>query len=285
MNIRFRETVIESYGKEYDNVLIAGDGEIKFFFQFEDEQDINNENNEFSYSMHYEDTGGPQIINFDIEEICSLYKTLPCARDSFWARMGVPIKIHLDAIDDVMTKKGIIQYRLNSDEIWKDIYSKDNYKPKFYFMDDNNYCSNSLEWLPPENMQETLCAQIRVLLYDDNNNETEKISECFPIYSNRLEASIEYQKEEYVVGENLTYQISIDSDHSIKRINIYLDSGRGETLFSEEIQDNNYETIYSFTIPNNNYVSNYCYLNIEIKDIRENSVQVKSQSFKNPTKY
>ncbi|ETR70918.1 MAG: hypothetical protein OMM_02885 [Candidatus Magnetoglobus multicellularis str. Araruama] len=281
MNIKFQEHILESYGKEYDNVLIAGDGYIKFFLQFEDEQEVNTENNEWLFSIHYEDQGGPVITRFDIEEICSLYKTLPCNRDVFWARMGEVIKVHLYAQDDVMITKGVIQYRLNSSDTWKDIYSKENHYPNFHFINDNNYNSNRIEWLPHDNIQETLCAQIRVLLYDDNNNETEKISDCFPIYSNRLEANIESQKKEYTVGENLTYQISIDSDHSIERINIYLDSGSGETIFNEAIQDNNYLTSYIWTIPNkNNYVSNFCYLTLEIQDNKENSIKVKSQPFK-----
>jgi len=182
VKVRFRSTPWISGETTYDNVLVSGESFIKFYFQFADEQDVNNNNNQEVYTINYIDLGGPTIQRFEIVERCSMYKTVSCVFDDFWARMGHTLEIKLDAKDDVLIKKLIIQYRYNTSELWAEMYSQDHNSPNFTFSH-NNYSSDTYEWLIPSNLEETDSAQIRVLLYDDKNNETIQESELFSIYT------------------------------------------------------------------------------------------------------
>jgi len=163
----------------------------------------------------------------------------------FWARMGEELQIIVQAEDDIMVSKGIVQYKLHADDPWTALSTQLNESPDFSFY---------YKWVIPTDFAPTDEAQIRVLLYDDANNETIRTSEMFSIYSNRIEASIEPTLLTYKVGQDLTYNIENDSDNTISNLEVSLLFAGGKTINSEyNVNGIVIANPYTWTIPDNNY--------------------------------
>ncbi|NQV16807.1 fibronectin type III domain-containing protein, partial [bacterium] len=286
VTVQFRDRVWESNGVVYDNVLVSGESQIRFYFAYDDGQDVNSTNNEMLYTINYVDAGGPVITYFDIREYGSMYEDWGT---SFWARMGQELRIIIEAHDDIKVARGIIELNYdNTTENWVLLYDGTNDYDNMQFYSD--YCigcsqcgSNFVDWPIPTGIQTTDNAQVRVRLYDDKNNETIKISEIFSIYSNRIDVTIEPNLSAYTVGEDLTFAIVNDSDNDIRSIEVRLLYGSGsQTIYSEQ-NDNGIVAAdqYQWNIPDANYYSSQnCYLELEITDIRGNTKTVRSSRFK-----
>lgn len=269
MKLNFQETVFEHNGVTYDNVLVSGDSQARFYFLNEDDQDINKENNTQNYNIYYEDAGGPALQYFDVREYGSMYEEW--SKGIFWARTGENLSIIFEAVDDVMIEKIMAQYRYHANDTWTTFHVEFPNRP---------YFSTSLNWEIPLNIQLTDDAQVRILIYDDNENETIKNSELFSIYSSRLEATIEPTNLFFPVGSELTYNIMVDSDNEIEKIEVDL-SGAG-TIYHEENENGIViADQYSWHIPNDNYYSSKnCYLELIVEDIRGNIRNHRSDRFR-----
>ncbi|CAN2047707.1 hypothetical protein GMMP1_40048 [Candidatus Magnetomoraceae bacterium gMMP-1] len=271
VEVEFRDDIWEKNGITYDNMLISGDSEVKFYFSNDDNQDTVKSDNELIKSINYVDAGGPVIDYFQIRE-CGQIMHDPTT--DFWARAGQEMTISIQAHDDVMVKNVKIEYRLNVNDDFNLL--------KEWINDDDDFDSFH-DWLIPEDIQPTDEAQIKLSLYDDQNNETVKITPLFSIYSNRIDVSIQPIQSSYKLGDMLDFTISNDSDYNIKEIRTELCYGSScEEIYRES--DSNGITIqseYQWSIPDRStYISNYSYLNLEITDIRYNTKEVQSSEFK-----
>lgn len=286
ITVQFRDRLWESNGVVYDNVLVSGETQIRFYFAYDDGQDVNSANNERLYTINYVDAGGPVVTYFDLRERGSMYSDWNI---QFWARMGQDLTIVIEAHDDIKVARGIIELRYdNTTDNWILLYDGTNDYDNMHFY--SEYCTgctscggNFIDWRIPTEIQPTDNAQVRVHLYDDKNNETIKTSEVFSIYSNRIDAAIESNLSAYTVGEDLTFAIVNDSDNDISSIEVRLLYGSGsQTIYSEQ-NDSGIVIAnqYQWNIPDKNYYSSQnCYLEFTITDIRGNAKTVRSSRFK-----
>ncbi|ETR67434.1 MAG: hypothetical protein OMM_11603, partial [Candidatus Magnetoglobus multicellularis str. Araruama] len=188
-------------------------------------------------------------------------------------RAGQDISISISAVDDVRIQHIILQAKYALSENYQIL--------KEWTNDDDDFSSNTA-WSIPDDTQTTDESQIRVLLYDDQDNETIKETDCFSIYSNNMNSTISPLQAIYKEGNVLTYAISNTSDHAISNIDVGLCLGS----YCDNIirlSDNtglSLQTSYEWSIPTNNqYVSQNLYLKMEIIDVRGNAKEVISNTF------
>ena len=270
VKVRFRDNLFEYNGIVYDNVLVSGQSQIDFRFYYVDSQDVGSANNNYVHSIEYEDAGGPVIDYFILREYGGMYDP---TYDIFWARMGKELQVLVDAEDDVMIARGVVQFRLHQTEAWCDIYSCDNAA---------SYLDFNYKWPVPTNIETTDDAQIRIVLYDDKGNETVRESDPFSIYSNRLGAEIQLESQTYEVGGELVYSVLTEGDYEIDMISVDLEYGaKSEDVVHFYDEDGLLvSNPYTWTIPdNNNYASQNCYLSVRVSDIRGNEVEAVSERF------
>ncbi|MGA1869572.1 MAG: NBR1-Ig-like domain-containing protein [bacterium] len=285
VTVQFRDRVWESNGKIYDNVLVSEESQIKFYFSYEDAQDVDTANNEYTYTINYIDAGGPVVTHFNLREYGSMYD----GTGIFWARMGQELTIVIEAYDDIRVARGIIDLRYDSTtDDWILLYDGTNDYDYIQFYSGScpnctNTGGNFIDWLIPTEIQPTNNAQIRVRLYDDKGNETIKTSELFSIYSNRIDADILPTLPAFTVGQDLTFSILNDSDNEIRHIEVKLLHGSSSELIYSEENDNGivFLSQYNWEIPDKNYYSSQnCYLELIITDIRGNARKVRSDRFR-----
>jgi hypothetical protein len=273
--VRFMDNIWNKNGVSYDNVLSAGTSQIRFFFAQNNEQDIDLSNNTYLTTIEYVDMGGPVLEKLYIREHYNTCYGPKCsnANYDFWARAGQDISINISAVDDVRVQQVVLQAKYALSDNYQEL--------KNWTHDDDDFYANT-KWSIPDDIQTTDEAQIRVLLYDNQNNETIKETACFSIYSNNINASIAPLQAIYKEGNILTYAISNTSDHAISNIDVGLCLGS----YCDNIirlSDNtglSLQTSYEWTIPTDNqYVSQNLYLKMEIIDVRGNSKEVISNTF------
>jgi len=269
VKVKFRDSVDTIYDKIYDNVLVAGESKIKFYFAYEDEQDVDISNNEKEIIINYEDNSAPTVESFNIREYGQMYNSYS---NLFWARAGKNLEIIINARDDLKIKQCIYEYRLHPNDNWIEIETINN---------NYDYYSELYEWPIPNNIHPSDEAQIRVSLYDDQNNEKIKVSELFSIYSSKISAKIEPVEPPFKVGNMLKYKVILDTDHAIQRISTRLYGGRSEEIYEDYNKDGmSLPTQFQWAIPNqNSYFSKNSYLKLNIEDIRGNSFEVFSNKF------
>ncbi len=282
VEIKFRTDIWESGGVTYDNILVSGDSQVKFLFNWNDEQDVNWDNNSFTLPIHYEDAGGPVIDYFDLREYGSMYENwLP----EFWARMGRELRIVVQAHDDIMVARFVVQQRFHQADAWVTIHDQTNESEHLTIIQEEfGNGSSSFIWPVPTGIETTNDAQFKILLYDDNDNLTERESEPFPIYSNRVEASIQPVSGVFKVGETLSFNANFDGDNTVTHVTVKLIYGSRADSDIFLVNDDNGVTVSNpvqWSIPENNiYASENCYLEFHVSDNRGNGVDVRSERFR-----
>lgn len=270
VNVTFRETIWEHNGVIYDNVLVSGDSQIRFYFAYDDDQDVNNGNNEMLYTINYVDAGGPVVTYFDLRAHGSMYENWGV---EFWAIMGNNLWIIVQARDDIKVAKCIYQYRIHANDPWITLSTQ---------LNESSFFNKSYEWNIPTDITLTDDAQVRALLYDDQNNETMQTSETFSIYSNYINGTIEPVYDSYKVGTPLSYEVTGDSDNQIVGVAVKILYGAHIESIYNEYDENGImiSSQYQWDIPdNNNYSSINCFLELTIEDNRGNAVTVRSSRF------
>ena len=286
VEVEFRDSTWERDGIVYDNVLVSGDSQIKFFFSMEDDQDINLNNNEIIADINYVDAGAPVIDYFYLDEHGRMYSSWDI---EFWARMGKELTVILDAHDDIQVSRGIVDVRYDStSENWINLYDGINDSDAFNFnlegcKDNVTYGGgNFVKWLIPEDIQITDNAQVRIRLYDDQGNLEERYSDTFSIKSNYIEATIEPSNALCKVGNVLDFNLNCSSDNAIRSIHVDLKYGSDKCDVYHQFDDNGIEinNPYQWSIPNNNrYASQHCYLICQLEDVAGNGIEIQSGRF------
>jgi len=279
VTIRFYNDILEYNGVEYDNVLISGQSKVRFKIESNEFED--GSNNYYEYVINYENVGAPKITYFNLKQNSSLY--LPEVNPDFYAIMGHKLQVGIKAIDDIQVSKGIVQYRLNSNDFWKTLIEEHNKGEMFSFCYDNEYggttCAEFYEWKIPDTIQPTDSAQIKVILFDDQNLQAEIISDPFTIVSNKINGNISLSKQNYKIGEKISFDMNLQSDNKIMSVTVFLSSAGGIYYDVNEngLPDNIH---YEYTIPNNNsYASNNCILSMYLRDDVGNKITIESEPF------
>ncbi|MCX6579250.1 MAG: fibronectin type III domain-containing protein [Candidatus Aminicenantes bacterium] len=279
VEVKFRTDVFVNGGTIYDNILASGASQVKLSFFWNDDQDINLENNKFIAPINYIDAGGPVIDYFDLREFGSMYEALSTR---FWARMGKELKVIVQAHDDIKVARLVIQQRYHQADAWVTIHDQTNQTDYLYIVQEGRLPSDSFYWPVPINIPVTADAQIKVILYDDQGNVTEKISNPFSIVSNRLEATIAPLSSTYKVSNTLQCNINKTADNPITlaEINLIYGSQSERIYYSYNANGITINNPISWLIPNNNnYASDYCYLRCKLEDDKGNTVTVLSDKF------
>ena len=260
----FRDEVIEKYGTVYDNILISGSSQIKFYFDYPDKNDISLTNNELVVPINYTDTYKPEITYFHLYAI-----GITDITDYFWAIREKPLLIALGTKDNDALSKIIYEYRPNQSSDWDELYTE---------MENLKQTSFSYTWDIQENLTLTDTAQIRVRIYDNKNNQQEVISDPFPIYSNNTSATIETSKTLLKTGDSLEYSISFSSENTIEFVEILLEAGSNYTYLKRFNPGGASGGQYQWTIPSG-YISKNCYLILTLTDNRGNENEFRSDKF------
>ena len=260
IKVKFQYELINNNGQLYDNILIPGESKINFFFTPVHDQDLELSNNEYIVTIHYNDINAPQLTNFHL----NAYGDWP---DSWWALQGNPLSVSFQAEDDILISEIMLQYRLFLTNQWETIRQQtiSQQKTDFFY-----------QWKIPENIVLTNNAQIQILLYDGQNNETVIQSDPFAIHSNAISATIAIPNNEYMVNEQLSYTITTQMDNPIKNYTVRLIYGSETTIIQYhecEIQQGRW------TINDNQYVNKNCYLEMTLYDIYANEIIVTSEPF------
>ena len=260
MRIVFYYDILEKNGKIFDNVLIAGESKVKFFFDPVNEQDIDSSNNQNTLNIYYNDINKPVIDYFRIKAN---------GRDltNSWALFGEPLQTVLKVADDLLISEIIVEFRFSQNSQWQIINQSD----------ENHYIVNtSYSWSIPEKISPTEDAQIQVHIFDKQKNETIIQSEPFAIYSNFLNASILLEKNVYNVDEQIIYTITSQMANPLNHYEVkLLFNTDSETIhFQEQVFE-----LGIWTISNNKYVSSNCYLELKVQDIYYNEFTIKSEIF------
>jgi len=265
---------VDQSGETYDNILVSGESQVKFYFYIDDDQDIRKTNNEKIVSIFFEDSGGPVIEVFRLTEDLRM-EIVPTSTtpSRFWAKMGNIMEIWVRAQDDLLISQCNVDYKLDNNSNWKNICT--------HTHNDNNL-SHTCPWEIPENIEPTDEAIIKVTLIDSQGNETIKESDIFSIYSNNLKASIEASNTTFQVNKPLNFKISYESDYDIKSINVDLNYSAFSDDIYYENDDNGLEIkddTYSWTPDENKYASTKCTLRLTIRDIKRNEFIIESEIF------
>ena len=279
VSIRFWNDILEYDGIEYDNVLISGKSKIRFKIEsygFED-----GSNNNYDYDINYENSGAPNITYFNLKQNISMYT--PELNPDFYAIMGQNLQIGIKAIDDIQISKGIVQYRLSATDFWKTLIEENNNGEMFSFCNDNEYggttCAEFYVWKIPDTIQSTDSAQVKVILFDDQNLKTETTSDPFSIVSNKIEGNISLSKLNYKVGEKISFDINLQSENKIMSMAVFLTSA-GAIYYDANENGLPDHIHYEYTIPNNNnYASNNCRLSMYLRDDVGNKITIESKQF------
>jgi hypothetical protein len=279
VDVQFRTYIIENNGLTYDNILVSGESQVKLSFNWNHPQDMNWDNNWETVDIYYEDAGGPVIDYFDLREHGSMY--LDWVLD-FWARMGEYLVVIVNAHDDVKVARFVVQQRYHQSDAWTTLYDQTNDSQTLIITQQGGY-SNGFVWPVPTDIEPTDDAQFKVILYDDKNNITERVSEPFSIVSNRLEATIEPLASTYKVGETLQFNINCSSDNTIIRVETILIHGSHSEsgIYSDYNESGvNINNPCEWNIPGYNYyVSENCYLRCVLEDNKGNILTVLSNKF------
>ena len=262
----FRDEIINKYDVEYDNILIPGNSQIKFCFANPDQYDISLSNNEKIVSITYTDTKQPEINYIELKATGITNVT-----DYFWAIREEPLIIYVGVKDDDKISKCTYEYRLNQNDNWEEFYTEeDNSKLQQY----NQSCS----WDIPDKTPQTDTAQIKVSVFDNQNNKSEKISNLFSIYSSEIRATIETDKTIYQTGDTLNYSISFHSANIITFAEILLEVGSNHEYLKEFDPKGATSGQYQWSIPHG-YLSKNCYLLLKLIDNRKNEKEFRSEIF------
>ncbi|MGD2091709.1 MAG: fibronectin type III domain-containing protein [Candidatus Aminicenantes bacterium] len=279
VDVQFRTYIIENNGQTYDNILVSGDSQVKLSFNWNHPQDMNWDNNWEIVDIYYEDSGGPVIDYFDLREHGSMYENWVL---DFWARMGEDLVVIVNAHDDVKVTRFVVQQRYHQADAWTTVYDQTN-DSQTLIITQQGSSSNGFVWPVPTDIEPTDDAQFKVILYDDKNNVTEKISEPFSIVSNRLEATIEPLASTYKVGETLQFNINCSSDNTIIRVKTSLIHGSHceSSIYSDYNESGvTINNPCEWNIPGDNfYVSDNCYLELLLEDDKGNMLNVLSNKF------
>jgi len=266
----------------YDNVLIAGDSKIKFYFKNEDEQDVDSSNNSFEIPVNYKDKGKPIIEYFNLSEYGSMYYS---SDDYFWARMGHKLHITVKAYDDILITSATLEYDLEGKNEWQILFQvKNNNDEMLNFncsTDPNITCtSDHYDWPIPTDIKPTDNARIRVIINDSSGLNTQFTSNPFSIVSSNIDISIETENSPFKVGQDLQYRINNNSINKVKYFDVFLQPIGRLLLQNYNEEGLSFESIYKWPIPVlNNYASNVCYLEMQVKDIYGNEKRIYSERF------
>ncbi|WP_028581815.1 fibronectin type III domain-containing protein [Desulfogranum japonicum] len=283
ISVQFQNEVITQDGIEYDNVLVAGESIVQFSFKSWNENDINTANNSQQIAISYTNPGGPVISLFDLREHESLYY----APADFWVRTGKALQIVVVAEDDTRIVRGTIEFRKSSSDSWVFLYDGTNNSSVWSFTDDgclqgSQVKNNSvLEWVP-SGAEVTDTAEMRLQLWDENDETTLVTSSTFSIVSGELTASIQPADSVFNVGQNISWNVSWSGGVPVVAREIWLRSGaRMEQLVDEYdaggLSLTSPETV---TLPDNNSLaSQNCTLEMTITDASDNVQKVVSNSF------
>ncbi|HEC85608.1 MAG TPA: hypothetical protein ENI48_10275 [Thioploca sp.] len=272
VNIRFASGIETSNGNVYDNVLIAGDSQIRFQFAIPDAQDMSSANDAKTYPVHYSSTG-PVISFFQLYEWGQMYDS----SEPFWVRMGKNLEVVVQAEDDMRIEELTLQYRLRQSDEWATALVQAN--------DHSSLTPENYDLPIPTTISPTDEAQVRVILRDNDNQETIKTSEVFSIVSGQLEAVIEPLSPTYMVGTNLAYQITADAPNGLGKIEVTLVCDSLHHSIYTEIVENSTQPLtlansYQWAIPNgSSYASSDCHLKLWAGDLRYNIREVTSSQF------
>ena len=270
LTVNFIDFLYECYDITYDNILVSGDSNILFKLKYKDDQDINKENNSYIYHVNYVDNSPPEIEYFDLDEVGRMYADWS---EKFWARMGKDLKIVVFSKDNTMVTHCEIMYRYHQNDEW--VFLAD--KIHGYTSQEFNFTHS---WNLPTDILPTDEAQIKILLYDNEDNLTTKTSDIFSIYSNQIDISIIPNKEQYKVGETIEFQIVDNSYNLMKDVEISFLPEFKRVLDEFYTDGKNLTGNYSWDIPSNNsYASKYAKLVIEVKDTYSNKKTVESDQF------
>ncbi|KPA11593.1 hypothetical protein MHK_008201, partial [Candidatus Magnetomorum sp. HK-1] len=203
------------------------------------------------------------------------------------SRKGNNLKIIIKAKDDVQISRGIVQYRLQSYESWQTLIEEQNNSNVFSFSHKNDHDgitkTDCYEWKIPESIQNTNSAQVRIVLFDDQGLQSEKISEPFSIISNRLSGDVQLSKLNYQVGEKIHIDISVQADNALSEIEgfLFYDTKSHHILYDHDEKGLSDNLHYEISIPDNNlFASKNCYVVIhDAKDIVKNQINIKSDRF------
>ncbi|ETR67888.1 MAG: hypothetical protein OMM_04891 [Candidatus Magnetoglobus multicellularis str. Araruama] len=266
IEVVFRDRIIEQYGNVYDNILIPGESLIKFYFSFPDKNDVSLANNEMFKTINYEDKNPPVITYLNLLEFGSTHQT----NDTFWARAGKDLNISLGAYDDDALSRCVYEYRFSSSEAWKPLHT-DYYDLQYY---------NRSHPLPiPIDTPPTDTAQVKVTVYDSQNNRSEQISDPFSIYSSNINATIKPDKNTYLTGDTIHYEISFNADNTVEYAEIHLEVGDiFKRIHKFALSSNGTTYQFQWNIPYG-YLSNYCYLILTLTDNRGTEKDYRSNLF------
>jgi len=282
VKVTFSDDIFTSPSEvEYDNILIAGESKVEFYFGGRDEQDINPSNNKLEVSINYQDKGEPVIDNFDIRDIYGY--SINNDYEKFTAKANHRLQIVIDAYDDILIKSALLEYDLSGQDEWQELEKvNDINSEEFYFNCDrelNHSCgSNYTNWTLPE--LETSNTRIRIKIYDSSGSVAELTSRAFSIVSSNVKASIEVINSPFQVGRELQFRIQNNSRNKIRSIKVYLEPGY-KRIFQDFSEDGiTFENQYSWEIPNqNSYASTVSSLKLVIEDVYHTEKRIQSKFF------
>jgi hypothetical protein len=280
INVQFEDDILFNNELAYDNVLIPGNSQVRFYFSPEDPYDINFSNNSYSLTITYNDLHAPDVKQFQIKD-CLTYDYFNVENNGFFARPGNEISVTVKAEDDIKISYFAIEYQHNATDSWMKIYEQQNQSHYLSLTCDDKCSGNSYDWFIPENMEVTDDFQIRVRLLDTVGNESSLTTTSFPIVSNKLNAMIMINEDRFNIHDDLSYSLNIDSEHPIIdcRIDLHYDDNYIKVYHESNLSGLSLPKSYTWNISNEDYVSNNCYLKVEIKDLYCNQVQTSSKTF------
>ncbi|KPA12934.1 hypothetical protein MHK_006856, partial [Candidatus Magnetomorum sp. HK-1] len=281
VKVTFLDGIFKSTsGDVYDNILIPGESKIKFYFGGKDDQDINTSNNELEFPIKYKDKGKPVIENFDLRD--NYGYRINSDYDDFRAKANHKLQIIVDAYDDILITKAILEYDLEGKNEWKTLEEVNDINDKsFYFNCSSNpnvsCTSNFYNWVPEKL---TNNARIRIKIFDSSGSVAELTSKPFSIVSSNVDASIEIVNDPFKVGQELQFKIQNNSSNKIRYFDVWLEP-RSERILQVFNEDGiTFENQYSWRIPNKNiYPSTVCYLKLKIEDIYRTEKRFQSELF------
>ncbi len=269
----FRDEIVIRDGIEYDNILVEGESYIIFDMPNIGNDDFDRANNIFRYKVVYQNKGLPVFEYFTIGNI-SVYEGN--ASFPLYTNIGKPVDrgigngISFDAVDDFKIVKATIEYRINETDVWHLIGEIAN---------DSKSISVNYNWIVPDDRAFiTDSMRIRVKVYEDNSSFAEKISYPFPVYDNRLTASLQ-NIGEYMVGDTVNLPITIDNVYDLRRVVVTLASGEYESIVYEKSDTNGFlpPTSISFVLPlENSFASESARLIVKVYDIHGNEASAET---------
>ena len=121
MRVRFDDDVVTtSSGKVYDNILVAGDSQIRVEFQHPSDQDTNSNNNQYTFNIQYSDAGAPEIT------ATTFYLLGDVNEEGLYVRQGSRIRVVAGARDDLLLASLGVYYQSDASADWQELYLETN---------------------------------------------------------------------------------------------------------------------------------------------------------------